>query len=315
MKVNTHSLLFLAALLALAGCSTPRLQPREGYVVVPGGRVWLKVVGSGPGTPLLLLHGGPGATSYYLEPLSVLGNERPVIFYDQLGCGRSDRPSNTNLWRVERFVEELKAVRQALGLRRLHILGHSWGAMLAAEYTFTQPRGVGSLILGSGAFSMPRANRDTRRLIDELPPDAREKLHRHTANHTTDSKEYKEAEAVYFRRHMFRGEILPPELALVDQGFGHEVHNTMFGEGFITATGTLKDYDCTPRLRELRLPVLFTAGQYDDSTPAQNAWYQSFVPGARLEIIENAAHLVMLDNPQRYVEVVRAFLREVESKQ
>lgn len=308
--MTTRTLLLPLALLALASCSTPRLQPREGYVAVPGGRVWFKVVGSGSGAPLLLLHGGPGAASDYLEPLSVLGNERPVIFYDQLGCGRSDRPSNTNLWRVDRFVEELKAVRQALGLRRLHILGHSWGAMLAAEYAFTQPRGVRSLILSSGAFSMPRANQDTRRLVDELPPDVRETLLRHTANHTTESAEYKEAEAVYFRRHMFRG--LSPEVALVDNSFGHEVHDTMFGEGFITATGTLKDYDSTPRLRELHLPVLFTAGQYDDSTPAQNAWYQSFVPGARLEIIEDAAHLIMLDNPKRYTEAVRTFLREVE---
>ena len=127
------SFLLPLALLAFVGCSTPRLQPHEGFVAVPGGRVWYKVVGSGSGTPLLLLHGGPGATSHYLEPLSALGDERPVIFYDQLGCGRSDRPSDTNLWRVERFVEELKMVRQTLGLRRLHILGHSWGAMLAAE--------------------------------------------------------------------------------------------------------------------------------------------------------------------------------------
>ena len=95
---------------------------------------------------------------------------------------------------------------------------------------------------------------------------------------------------------------LPPPLQLF----------LLFGEGFITTTGTLKDYDSTARLRELRPPVLFTAGQYDDSRPAENAWYQSFVPGARLEIIENAAHLVMLDNSKRYAEVVRRFLRDVE---
>ena len=88
----------------------------------------------------------------------------------------------------------------------------------------------------------------------------------------------------------------------------------MYGDGFITLTGVLKDYDCTPHLHELRLPVLFTAGQYDVSTPTENAWYQGFVPGARLEVIENAGHLIMLDNPKRYTEVVRAFLRSVEGK-
>ena len=313
-EMKNLAALFPLALLALVGCSTPRLQPHEGYVAVPGGRVWFKVVGAGSGTPLLLLHGGPGASSHYLEPLSVLGNERLVFFYDQLGCGRSDRPSNTNLWRVERFVEELKAVRQALGLRRLHILGHSWGAMLAAEYMFTRPRGVESLVLGSGAFNMARAVRDVNQLVAELPPDVREKLHRNITNHTADSAEYQEAEAVYSRRHMLRTEPAPPDLLDMDKDFGHEVHQTMSGNGLLEVTGVLKDFDCTPRLHELRLPVLFTAGQYDDSTPAQNAWYQGFVPGARLEIIENAGHLTTLDNPKRSAEVVRKFLRSVEGK-
>ena len=100
-------LLLPMTLLTLAGCSTPRLEPREGHVAVPGGRVWFKVVGTGPGTPLLVLHGGPGAPSHYLDRLGRLGDERPVVFYDQLGCGRSDRPSDPNLWRVERFVAQL----------------------------------------------------------------------------------------------------------------------------------------------------------------------------------------------------------------
>ena len=313
-QMKTHFVLLSLALLAFTGCSTPRLQPREGHIAVPGGRVWFKIVGTGPGTPLLL-HGGPGAPSYYLEPLSALGNERPVIFYDQLGCGRSDRPSDTNLWRVDRFVEELKAVRQALGLRRLHILGHSWGAMLAAEYMFTRPRGVESLILSSGAFNMELEERNMSRSIAELPPDVREKLLRNIANHTTDSDEYREAESVYFRRYMSRADPPPPELAKVEQGFGHEVHRAMYGgDGSFTVTGVLKGYDRTPRLHELRLPVLFTAGQYDDSTPAENAWYQSLVPGARLEIIENAGHLTTLDQPERYTQVVRAFLHSVEGK-
>lgn len=299
------------ALLTLVGCSTPRLQPREGYVAVPGGRVWFKVVGTGLGTPLLLLHGGPGGTSRPFESLSILTNERPVIFYDQLGSGRSDRPSDTNLWRVPRFVEELKCVRRELGLRQFHLLGHSWGAMLAAEYMFTRPRGVRSLVLSSGAFNMRRANQDALRLVDELPPAVRETLRRHQGG-GSDSEEYRQAEMVYFRQHMCRADPFPSELANFDQDFGHEVHRTLFGDGFIAANGVLKDYDATPRLHELRLPVLFTAGQYDDSTPAENAWYQGFVPGARLEIIEDAAHLIMLDNPRRYAEVVRSFLRDVE---
>ena len=139
--------LILVLLVALAaGCGRPGLRTGEGYVTVPGGRVWYNVVGSGPGTPLLLVHGGPGYPSHgQLQRLEKLGDERPVIFYDQLGCGRSDGPTDKTLWRTERFVDELASLRSALGLDRLHILGHSWGSMLTVEYTLTGPRGVEQL--------------------------------------------------------------------------------------------------------------------------------------------------------------------------
>jgi pimeloyl-ACP methyl ester carboxylesterase len=167
--MTTHTLLLPLALLALVGCSTPRLQPREGHVAVPGGQVWFKIVGSGPGTPLLPLHGGPGAPSHCLDRLGQLGDERPVIFYDQLGCGRSDRPSDTNLWRVERFVEELAAVRRSLGLKRVHLFGHSWGTMLATDYLLTRPRAVRSMTLASPCLSAPRFVGDASELRAQLP--------------------------------------------------------------------------------------------------------------------------------------------------
>ena len=102
----------------------------EGYLEVPGGRVWYRSVGTASGrAPLLCLHGGPGFTHYYLEPLEALADRRQVIFYDQLGCGNSDRPDDSSLWTVDRFVEELTQVRAALGLEKLHLFGSSWGGM------------------------------------------------------------------------------------------------------------------------------------------------------------------------------------------
>src|SRR5437667_5380200 len=103
------SIFFLVVMLGLFGCKPggTRLSPAEGFIDVPGGRVWYRVVGKGPRTPLVLLHGGPGAPSYYLKPLAALGDERPVVFYDQLGCGRSDRPKDSALWTIPRFVAEL----------------------------------------------------------------------------------------------------------------------------------------------------------------------------------------------------------------
>src|SRR5262245_51589154 len=108
-----------------------RLEAHEGYVPVTGGRVWYQIVGSGAAIPLLVLHGGPGVPHDYLEPLAALADERPVIFYDQLGCGKSERPDDVSLWRIERFAEEVGQVRQALGLSQVHLLGHSIGTMVA----------------------------------------------------------------------------------------------------------------------------------------------------------------------------------------
>ncbi len=140
----------------LAGCADAGLSPTEGYVDVEGGRVWFRIVGSGNATPLVLLHGGPGAPSHYLNPLEQISEDRPVIFYDQLGAGRSDRPTDTTLWRVDRFVDELAQLRSALGLDEVHILGHSWGAMLAMDYMLTEPDGVKSIIFASPALNVKR---------------------------------------------------------------------------------------------------------------------------------------------------------------
>src|SRR6185369_730964 len=113
-------------------CARPA---HEGYVPVEGGRVWYRIIGEGKATPLIILHGGPGFTSYAYEPLAAaLADERPVIVYDQLGCGRSDRSSDTKLWTVARFERELAALRTALKLDRIYLLGHSWGGQLAVEH-------------------------------------------------------------------------------------------------------------------------------------------------------------------------------------
>ena len=118
----------------------------EGTISVDGYRVWYRRVGSGR-IPLLVLHGGPGGGHDYLEPLEALAADRTVVFYDQLGCGRSDQPDDRTLWRMERFVAEVGTVRHALGLEQIHLLGQSWGGWLAIEYMLTHPPGVASLVL------------------------------------------------------------------------------------------------------------------------------------------------------------------------
>lgn len=308
-----------AALVAGLGVLLPvmaaALEPGEGFVEVTGGKVWYRVVGSGEATPLLLLHGGPGFTSHYLEAVGRLADERPVIFYDQLGAGRSERPDDLALWKAERFVEELAQVREALGLETVHLLGHSWGTMLAVDYLLTGPKGVRSVVLSSPALSIPRWIQDTNRLRQAFPPEIQEAMSRHEEAGTTDSEEYQAATMAFYKRHVCRLASWPQEVQDAFAGFSPAVYGTMWGPSEFHATGNLKDYDRTDRLEEISIPVLFTAGRYDEATPETTRWYHELLPGSSLVIFENSSHLAMVEEADLYVEVVRHFLREVESGQ
>jgi proline iminopeptidase len=299
--------------LILAGCRpVGDLLPGEGYVDVPGGRVWYRIVGSGQATPLLVLHGGPGAPSYYLKPLAALADERPVVFYDQLGAGHSEAPADTALWRVDRFVRELAQVREELGLHQVHILGHSWGSMLAMEYMLTQPAGVRSLVLASPALSVTRWARDADSLKATLPDSLQAIIARHEASETTDTQEYQGAVLEYYRRFLARKEPWSADVDSTFAQFNTGLYGYMWGPSEFAATGTLKDYDRTDKLPDLALPVLFTAGRYDEATPATVAYFQSLVAGAELAVLEGSAHLTMQDEPEEYVRIVRDFLRRAE---
>ena len=307
---------WVVATLALSACGgrDAGLRPEEGYVQVPGGRVWYRIEGGGTATPLLVLHGGPGATHHYLKPLGALADERPVIFYDQLGSGRSDRPTDTTLWRVERFVEELAQVREALGLREIHLLGHSWGTMLAVDYLLTKPEGVRSVILASPALSTARWLADADSLIRTMPESIQAAIATHEAAGTFTDPEYQAAVNAFYQRYLSRRQPPSADLDSTLQGYGTPLYNYMWGPSEFTATGTLKSYDRTDRLGELALPVLFTTGRYDEAMPGTVAFYQMRVPGARLTVLDNSAHLTMQDEPERYVEIVRGFLRDVETR-
>lgn len=304
--------LAITCCLALAACGAPGPTPGEGYADVPGGRVWYRVVGDGPGTPLVVLHGGPGAPSYYLETLSMLGTDRPVVFYDQLGAGRSDQPSDTTLWRIDRFVAELDSVRAHLGLRDIHLLGHSWGAMLATDYVLGGAEGIRSLILASPSLSIPLWERDADTLVATLPDSIQVAIRTHEASGTYSDAAYQNAMRAFYGRYLTRrgGPMVDSTFAR----FGGEVYGYMWGPSEFTATGTLRSYDRTSRLGELRLPVLYTAGEFDEARPTTVEYYRSLTAGAELAIIPGSAHLTTIDAPEAYADTVRRFLRSVEGR-
>jgi proline iminopeptidase len=279
---------------------------------VPGGRVWYRVAGGGRGTPLLLLHGGPGFPSQYLEPLSALGDERPVVFYDQLGCGRSDHPVDPGLWRVARFVAELAAVREALGLSRVILHGHSWGGALAVETLLSGASGVAGLVLASPLLDARRWLADADRLRRELPGEVQETLRRHEEAGTTDSPEYERATGAYCREFVCRRDPWPPEMEESLSQLGRDCYLSLWGPSEFHPAGLLRSYDVTGRLGEIRVPTLFTVGRYDEATPESVAAFRDLVPGARLAVLAHSAHMTMLDEPETSVAVLREFLRDVD---
>lgn len=287
----------------------------EGYLEVPGGRVWFRSVASASATdrtPLLCLHGGPGFTHYYLEPLEALADRRQVIFYDQLGCGNSDRPDDESLWTVDRFVEELAQVRAALGLDELHLFGSSWGGMLAMQYTLDRKPDLRSLILCGSPASMTRWVADCEALLADEPDEVRRVIRQHEAAGFTACPEYQAAILGFYRAHVCRLNPWPPGLERSFAHAGYQVYNTMNGPSEFTVTGTLKTFDIMDRLGEITVPALLVGGRYDECTPGHLAEMASRISGSQLEIIEDASHLCFAEQPEVFVNLVNTFLDRTE---
>ena len=297
-------------LLIASACTSGKLAPvREGFIDVEGGRVWYRVVGRGPKTPLLVLHGGPGVPHYYLKPLAGLADERPVIFYDQLGAGKSDRPTDTTLWRFDRFVNEITRVREALGLKEIHLYGHSWGCELAVAYLMTKPAGVRSVILAGPALSPSRFRHDRDSLMHTLPDSIYSVMVRHERDGTLDAPEYLQALRMFYEH--FHARRLPWSADL-DSAVAsiNPIIDRYIGIGRSDTTD-----DPSERLREIHVPTLFTVGRFDWApTLATAKYYQSLVPGSRVVVLEKSGHLTMHDEPAKNNDVIREFLRSVESQ-
>ena len=321
MRLGRRTAMALAVvILAMAAANAGAQQVlrqrdiEEGYIQVTGGKVWYRIVGAKqPGIPVLALHGGPGFPSDYLEPLEGLADERPVIFYDQLGCGRSDLPTENSLWTMERFLEEIEFVRQALKLNKIHIIGQSWGAMLGMEYVLGKPEGVVSLVSSGSAHDGPRWEADQQIHLNNMPPELKSIILRNQEAGTTSSAEYLVAMQVYYQRHVCRLDPLPNSLKRSQASMGIP-YLYMFGPSEFYCTGTLKGFEQTSRMPNVTIPVLFTAGEFDEARPETVKWFQSITPGSEVVIFANASHDHHLEVTEEYLKVVRDFLKRKETK-
>jgi proline iminopeptidase len=283
----------------------------QGRIEVPGGRVWYRRIGDGPGTPLLVLHGGPGSSTLGQDTwLGDLPAKREVVLYDQLGSGHSDNPDDPSLWRVERFIEELSAVRAALDLDEVCLLGQSWGTMLGASYLATGPSGVRAVIFSSPCLDARQWERDQRALLAQMPAEVRATVERCEQAGTTDSPEYEEAKLAYYHRHVCRLDPWPDIIRQIVAGTNRQVYGLMWGASEFTVTGTLRDFDARPSLPDLDMPVLFTFGEYDEARPETVEQHRRLVPGAAMHVYEGASHVTCFEVPDAYRAVVSGFLAE-----
>ena len=293
----------------------------EGYIPFKGYQTYYRVVGDGEAKgklPLVALHGGPGASHDYLESLDAMAaTGRRVIYYDQLGCGKSHLPIPApEMWTVELYIEELNVVRKALGLDRVHILGQSWGGMLTMEYALTHPAGVASLTISNSPADMKQWVAEANRLRADLPPDIQATMLRHEVAGTTSDPEYEAAATEFYKRHVCR---IYPYPELLQRSFDNmakypEVYNTMNGPNEFHVIGTIKDWNIIDRLGGIDIPTLVISGRYDEATPMIAQTVHDGIAGSEWVIFENSAHVPHLEEPGRYMQVLDDFLNRIEAR-
>ncbi|HWS42788.1 MAG TPA: proline iminopeptidase-family hydrolase [Pseudoflavonifractor sp.] len=285
----------------------------EGTIAFRGGYTWYRRVGkceSGK-SPLLVLHGGPGMGHEYLKSLDDLADEgREVIYYDQLGCGNSAMAAPDAFWDTPLWQEEIDVVRAALNLREVHILGQSWGGMLAMQYAIAQPQGVKSMVIASSPASMALWESEAARLVGYLEPRHRQAIEIAAKTGEYSGPEYSEAMAEYYRRHVC---MLEPYPEYVKESFqrSSKVYAVMQGPSEFTVLGKLKNWDITGLLHTIKIPTLLTSGVMDEATPYIVKQIYDRIPNCEWELLMGT-HLVHAECREPYNRLVERFLQRVE---
>ena len=284
------------------------------------GETWYRIVGdlkSGK-TPVMVLHGGPGAAHNYCIPIAELIAQtgRAAVLYDQIGCGNSthlpDAPKE--FWTPELFMEELVLLTQHLGISDEYaIVGQSWGGMLGMQFAITQPKGLKSLVVADSPASMRIWLLEANKLRAELSPEVQATLLAHEAAGTTDSPEYVAAVDVFYASHVCRIPMPQNVLDSFEQMVAEPtVYHTMNGPSEFHVIGTLKDWDIRHELHKISVPTLLVSGQYDEATPAMVSEIHHLMPGSTWELFPESSHMPHIEEPARFKRIVTQFLDSVK---
>ena len=298
---------------ATTAVAAPALGPGEAMLPVRGGRIWYKVSGTGKGTPMVLVHGGPGAGSFYLKPFEDLGDDRRVVRYDQLGAGKSDRLTDTTLMVIPRFVEELDSLRRALGIDKWFVNGQSWGTVLALEYYKAHPEHVAGIVFGGSVFDWHAYVREANAWVKQMPDSLQRAIEAWKNGGSAETPAFKAATDEFYARYVWRRPV-KADLDSTNATFGTEQYNYMQGAYEYVVTGTLKDYDARADLPKIKVPVLSTTGEFDEVGPKTVEAHAKLIPGAKFVLYKDAAHVTSWDARDANVKDVREFLRGVDKK-
>jgi proline iminopeptidase len=247
-----------------------------------------------------------------MKSQEAISADRPLVRYDQLGAGHSDRISDTAMFNIAHFVRELDSLRSHLGYDKVHLIGHSWGTILGLEYYRAHPEHVASLTLMSPALDIPAWERNAKRLVKTLSDSSQKAIATREAEGKFDAPDYQAALEEFYGKYVWRRPVqadLDSTMSHVNEG----IYNYMQGPSEFTIVGTLKTYDATPFLKDVKVPVLFTVGEFDEADPPTVRKHAQMTPGAKVAVIPGAAHIVQWDAPDEANRVVRAFLKSVDS--
>ena len=295
------------------------MNSRVGAMPWKYGQTWYRVVGdlSSGLTPVVVIHGGPGAAHNYCEPIAELiaQSGRAAVLYDQLGCGNSTHIPNAakEFWTPELFMEELLELVAHLGIAENYaIVGQSWGGMLGMQFAITQPAGLKSLVVADSPSSMKVWVSEANKLRDLLPKEVQDVLLKHEAAETTDDPAYIAAVDIFYARHLCR----IPAPKCFTESFAQlaaepTVYHTMNGPSEFHVIGTLKDWDITADLHKISVPTLFISGQFDEATPAMVQVMHEALPGSRWELFPESSHTPHIEEPARFKRIICEFLDSV----
>lgn len=284
------------------------------FLGVDGFRIYTRTFGSPRAArTLLCVHGGPGATHDYLLPLADLARDGyRVVFYDALGCGRSDLPPDSKEFTIEHDLEVLDAVRRGTGADRIHLMGSSYGGLLVLAYAIRHSEHLISLNSTGGLSDVPFTVREMHRLVRRLPPRTQATLRRYAARGEYHHPDYEAAALEFYRRHVCRLWPWPADVTASLARMSRPVYETMNGPNEFTIIGRIKDVRFTRELRRVSVPTLVLHGRYDEVTPAVGQRIHRAIPGSFFHVFPRSSHMSFWEERGDYRRLVRAFMGMAE---